>query len=166
MTDTYPELRAESLIIDPDAELEDGCVVVAMFGGGHPQTMSWRNNHGRGYGGRFAAKGSLHETFLLDSMVCGRGPSSCIRILGRVFGYRRRFPRYRTWNDPVCFSNNLARSLTVAGFFVAQPQRLDAGLRNANVVMSSREIPMSLSMSSGDLLNSSVAFNSAFCSAR
>ncbi|MER8564404.1 hypothetical protein NKH85_04225 [Mesorhizobium sp. M0924] len=89
VTDTYPELRAESLIIDPDAELEDGCVVVAMFGGGHPQTMRWRNNHGRGYGGRFAA------------MVCGRGPSSCIRILGRVFGDRRRFPRYRTWNDPV-----------------------------------------------------------------
>ncbi|ESZ77593.1 hypothetical protein [Mesorhizobium sp. L103C105A0] len=100
VTDTYPELRAESLIIDPDAELEDGCIVVAMFGGGHPQTMSWRNNHGRGYGGRFAAKGSLEETFLLDSMVCGRGPSSCIRILGRVFGDRRRFPRYRTWNDP------------------------------------------------------------------
>lgn len=39
--------------------------------------------------GRFAAKGSLHETFLLDSLVCGRGPSSCIRILGRVFGTGR-----------------------------------------------------------------------------
>jgi hypothetical protein len=105
VTDSYPMNRVENLIVDPEAKLEDGCIVVAMYAGRVPEAMSWYiPNPGRDCGGRFVVTGSQDEKCLVGGLATSRrmmnGERPFFRILGRVFGEPRRHPRFRTWDDP------------------------------------------------------------------
>lgn len=84
--------RREYLRIDPDAELEDGCLVVAQFKDGEPFMDRWWRT-GRDIGGRFIRPGDPREAFMLR---CGvhlpmhEDRTSLFRILGRVFDEPQR----------------------------------------------------------------------------
>ena len=77
--------REERVWVDPDAELEDGCLVVTQFEHGTPHMRSWRRT-GRDINGRFIPAGDPREAFSLGhfSYTAKYLQSKWLRILGRV----------------------------------------------------------------------------------
>jgi hypothetical protein len=66
--------RDELVVIDPDAALEDNCLVVALLDRGRPHTMRWWRT-GRDHYGRFVPAGDPRECFLVALRISGkRGP--------------------------------------------------------------------------------------------
>lgn len=85
----------EDLLVDPDAELEDGCLIVAQFAGSPPRLMGFVGFMGRDHNGRFVPVGDPRECY---TVTCGlrvaRSEKTRIfRIIGRLVGEPRRFPR-------------------------------------------------------------------------
>jgi len=88
------QYRDEKVLVDPDAELEDGCLIITQFKHGTPSMVSWRRT-GRDVHGRFVRTGDPHEAYLCggrwrydDSDL----QSGSVRILGRVIGPPRQEP--------------------------------------------------------------------------
>jgi hypothetical protein len=83
--------REETVMVDPDAALEDNCLVVALFEGGRPHTFRWWRT-GRDHRGRFVPAGDPRECFLLscDLRYAREEELRIVRILGRVVGEPRR----------------------------------------------------------------------------
>ena len=86
--------RIENLLVDPDAEFEDGCLIVAQFAGGVPWLMGYLGFTGRDDSGRFVPAGDPRECYVL---TCGLRVSrsenlSVFRIIGRYVGEPRRYP--------------------------------------------------------------------------
>lgn len=88
------EYRIEDVLVDPDAELEDGCLIVAQFAGGAPHLMGYDGFTGRDHNGRFVPAGDPNECFALSCglRIARNEPLRIIRILGRYVGERRRYP--------------------------------------------------------------------------
>lgn len=86
--------REEKILVDPDAELEDGCLIISQFEHGAPHMVSWRRT-GRDVHGRFVRAGDPSEAYLCggrwkyDETALHVGS---VRILGRVVGPPREAP--------------------------------------------------------------------------
>jgi hypothetical protein len=83
--------REELVVCDPDAALENDCLVVFQFAKGQPHVNRWWLT-GRDHNGRFGPAGDQRECFMLScGLRCARGEElRIIRILGRVVGEPRR----------------------------------------------------------------------------
>lgn len=90
--DTFNTIYREELVaIDPDAALEDDCLVVALFAKGGPHLSRWWRT-GRDHNGRFVPTADPRECFLLGGCrYSAKEELRFIRILGRVVGPPRRF---------------------------------------------------------------------------
>jgi len=90
--------RREMVLIDPDAEMEDDCLIVMQFEGGEPYMAGWRRT-GRDANGRFVPADDVRECAILDFGLRypWRQSSKWIRVLGRVVGKSRRRSVY---SDP------------------------------------------------------------------
>ncbi len=88
------EYRIEEVLVDPDAELEDGCLIVAQFAGGAPHLMGYHGFTGRDHHGRFVPAGDPSECYVLSCglRIARAEKLSYIRILGRYVGEPRRYP--------------------------------------------------------------------------
>jgi len=91
-TSDAPVFRRESVLVDPDAELKDDCLIIAQYRGDLPRMYCWRRT-GRDENGRFIRAGDPNEYFSLKGYFrykvedLDRG---LIRILGCVVGEPRR----------------------------------------------------------------------------
>lgn len=88
------QYRHELVIVDPDAELVDNCIIVFQFTGGMPHVARWWRS-GRDHHGRFVPKGDPREAFYLDNgfAYCVLDPPRIYRVLGRYVGEPRVFNR-------------------------------------------------------------------------
>lgn len=91
---TKRDYAIEDLLVDPDAELEDGCLIVGQFKGGALHMMGYEGCTGRDHRGRFVPAGHPDECYTLSwGLRIARSEKLRIfRIIGRVVGERRRFP--------------------------------------------------------------------------
>jgi len=83
--------REELVVVDPDATIEDDCLVVFQFAGGRPHTSRcWHT--GRDHRGRFVPAGDRRECFLTDFgfRFAAEEDLRIVRILGRVVDQSRR----------------------------------------------------------------------------
>ncbi len=81
--------RSERVLVDPDAELEDDCLIVMQFYGGEPRVRRWQRT-GRDCNGRFIRAGDPREAFFNGCFLYATEHLSSDRnwwrILGRVVG--------------------------------------------------------------------------------
>ena len=91
-TDIETTYREELVAVDPDAELEDDCLVVMQFERGRPHMARWWRT-GRDGRGRFLPSDDPREHAMLHfglTYPWRREQPTCLRILGRVVGEPRR----------------------------------------------------------------------------
>ena len=83
--------REEKILIDPDAKLEDDCLIVGQFKNGTPHMLCWWRT-GRDALGRFVPAGDPREAFSTGyfKYTADDVQSGSFRVLGRVVGP----PRY------------------------------------------------------------------------
>lgn len=84
----------EELLVDPDADLEDNCLVVAQYLGGQPFLTGYLGFTGRNKHGKFVRHGDPEECYEITiGLVNEREPKDeFLRIIGRYVGPPRRFP--------------------------------------------------------------------------
>jgi hypothetical protein len=83
--------REELVLVDPDAALEDDCLVIFQLAKCRPRMGCWWRT-GRDHNGRFVPAGDPRECFSLGFVRYSAGEGlHFVRILGRVVGVPRRF---------------------------------------------------------------------------